>query len=101
MAENWIEKINDKLDELGLTPDLEAREVQGNPDVVVLEDTQTITVYFSPEGVYRLLSLLRPSDEDDPRAIFEMVGQALHSNVLGDDDAQRVEWSSVDGYYWF
>ena len=76
----WIEKINDKLDQLGLYPDVEAYPVQDARDHLVLVDTQEVTVYTSHEGVYRLLRLVEPAG--DERETYEAVGHALHPTIV-------------------
>ena len=97
----WVEKINKQLEELGLdVKDLEAHIVQGNPSIVVFEDTQERTVYHSPEGVWRILTTLHPDEEMDSRDIWELVVQALQSNVFSADDAERVQWNWKDWFYW-
>ena len=54
-------------------------------------------MYQSPEGAYRALTTVHPRAGADEREIFELVGQTLH---LDDEDAERVEWNSTDGYHW-
>ena len=95
---DWILQINAKLDELGLYPALEAKAVQGNAGVVVLEETQNYTAYRSPEGVYRMLSLLGVGAEGEWKENFEAVMQALNSNVVQEEDI-GIEWNSVEGYH--
>lgn len=78
----WIERINERLEELGLYPEVEAFDISDLAGHIVLVDTQETTVYKSAEGVYRLLSLIKLDDEEDEHEMFDRVGQAIHPNIV-------------------
>ena len=91
---DWIAQINAWLDEHGLYPEVEAKQVAGKPSIFVLSDTQESTAYRSPEGCYRALTLL--SEDTD----YEGVGQELATNILPDEEQEQVEYQSGGGYLW-
>ena len=79
---DWTARINEKLEELGLYPDVEAFDVSDLRDHIVLTDTQEVTVYKSAEGCYRWLSMVER--HDDEHETFDAVGQALHPQIVED-----------------
>ena len=76
----WLERINAKLDDLGLYPEVEAFDVSDLADHIVLVDTHEVTVYKSAEGCYRWISSV--DKQDDEHETFDAVGQALHPNLV-------------------
>lgn len=77
---DWIARINAKLEDLGLYPDVEAYDISDLAGHLVLVDTQEAVVYRSAEGVYRLLASVEP--DDDEHETLDLVGQALYPNLV-------------------
>lgn len=74
---DFIQAINEKLQDLDLSLDIKAFPLLDLQDHVVLVDTHDTTVYSSHEGCYRLLALLGDDCEDPVEAVFH----ALRSNL--------------------
>ena len=88
---DWTARINEKLDELGLYPDVEAFDISDLGGHIVLVDTQECVVYKSAGGVYRLLTTVERYDDEHEQ--FDAVGQALYPNMV--EDVQVYEDSGM------
>jgi hypothetical protein len=80
--DDWTARINNELEALGVSPEMEAFEIQDATDHIVLIDTHDITVYRHAEGVHRVLSGLDPGE--DERATYAAVYQALLPHIVLD-----------------
>lgn len=100
MPTDWIKQINDALYALGTYPDLEACVVQGNAEVLVLEDADGYTVYEAPAAVMQTLQALTPPPDALDDDMWALVVEALGQHVLLPDQAARVTWHDHAGYCW-
>lgn len=75
----WIEKLNEQFDRFGVYPDIEACTVNDIRDAWALSDTQESTVFSSPEGCWRALTLL-PDD-----STIDDIWDALRPNQRDDE----------------
>ena len=81
-----ITRINTELCRLRLAPDIDASAVRDRPDLIVIEDQQSIAVYRDPACVAALLATLRRPKHWEDGDMYEAIYEALHAQRETDDD---------------